>query len=294
MELKSEDNRPPLTCKGWAPGKYYVRCFKCGCDFLGDKRASQCADCAYIGVPEGGFKLCASQLELAQMIRRESLPFQYRAVGQDAWNYVANYNISSDWPERLVDEGFEIRILPGVLTEFLLPVGHALANPSKVPAAELTAGGKFRAVTVREETLMVHSLAKRPLGCEVWSSTGKWVSCEEEAPTANTTIRVPVTTPLPTDLMVKRSLKGLGLWTEAGIEGPRLLEHLENPVQEQLVLITLELERTKTALQALRKEAELLLPVLQHEATKPPALGMTNWPMLAKSLECAISLTKLS
>lgn len=40
-----EDNRPKKNF--WAPGNYTGKCVDCGCWFLGDKRAQQCADCAY-------------------------------------------------------------------------------------------------------------------------------------------------------------------------------------------------------------------------------------------------------
>lgn len=39
------DTRPKKY--GWAPGNYTCKCSECGCDFVGDKRASMCADCAY-------------------------------------------------------------------------------------------------------------------------------------------------------------------------------------------------------------------------------------------------------
>lgn len=43
--MKPEDPRP---AKGlWAGGNYTNRCMDCGCWFMGDKRARQCADCAY-------------------------------------------------------------------------------------------------------------------------------------------------------------------------------------------------------------------------------------------------------
>ena len=41
---KQRDHRPML--KGWAPGRYLNYC-KCGYRFIGDKRASQCSNCAY-------------------------------------------------------------------------------------------------------------------------------------------------------------------------------------------------------------------------------------------------------
>jgi len=39
------DTRPKKH--GWAPGNYTCKCSECGCDFVGDKRATMCADCAY-------------------------------------------------------------------------------------------------------------------------------------------------------------------------------------------------------------------------------------------------------
>lgn len=39
------DTRPMLG--GWAPGNYLRRCHVCKGGFIGDKRAMQCADCAY-------------------------------------------------------------------------------------------------------------------------------------------------------------------------------------------------------------------------------------------------------
>jgi hypothetical protein len=40
-----EDARPRRY--GWAPGKYMNTCVDCKCTFIGDKRALECADCAY-------------------------------------------------------------------------------------------------------------------------------------------------------------------------------------------------------------------------------------------------------
>lgn len=34
-------------CNGWAPGNYTNICMDCKKLFVGDKRAVQCADCAY-------------------------------------------------------------------------------------------------------------------------------------------------------------------------------------------------------------------------------------------------------
>ncbi len=43
--LGKEDNRPKKN--GWAPGGYTGACMECGERFIGDKRARECADCAY-------------------------------------------------------------------------------------------------------------------------------------------------------------------------------------------------------------------------------------------------------
>ena len=45
MKMKPHDPRPAF--RGWAPGGYNPRCARCGQRFSGDKRAWECADCAY-------------------------------------------------------------------------------------------------------------------------------------------------------------------------------------------------------------------------------------------------------
>lgn len=40
-----EDDRPPRGL--WSPGGYSCKCRICGDEFIGDKRAIWCADCAY-------------------------------------------------------------------------------------------------------------------------------------------------------------------------------------------------------------------------------------------------------
>lgn len=39
------DKRDPKN--GWAPGDYYNKCHSCSEQFIGDKRAMTCSDCAY-------------------------------------------------------------------------------------------------------------------------------------------------------------------------------------------------------------------------------------------------------
>jgi hypothetical protein len=41
----ASDTRPPKGA--WAGGTYFNTCLRCGCEFVGDKRAKECADCAY-------------------------------------------------------------------------------------------------------------------------------------------------------------------------------------------------------------------------------------------------------
>lgn len=43
--MKPADSRPQHL--GWAPGGYMCLCRRCEEHFIGDKRAIQCADCAY-------------------------------------------------------------------------------------------------------------------------------------------------------------------------------------------------------------------------------------------------------
>lgn len=50
MSIPKEDNRPKRYL--WAPGDYYCECFHCKELFIGDKRATTCADCAYKDWPE--------------------------------------------------------------------------------------------------------------------------------------------------------------------------------------------------------------------------------------------------
>lgn len=45
MRGVKEDHRGPRG--GWADGEYLCKCGFCACQFFGDKRAVQCADCAY-------------------------------------------------------------------------------------------------------------------------------------------------------------------------------------------------------------------------------------------------------
>lgn len=46
-DYKPLDKRKPRG--GYAPGEYLCTCSKCECGFTGDKRAHECADCAYAG-----------------------------------------------------------------------------------------------------------------------------------------------------------------------------------------------------------------------------------------------------
>jgi hypothetical protein len=46
---KGRDHRPQR--RGWAPG-YYMHTCHCGEQFMGDKRAVECADCAYDDLDE--------------------------------------------------------------------------------------------------------------------------------------------------------------------------------------------------------------------------------------------------
>lgn len=47
MQKWKDDQRPAITRYGWAPGDYLCKCYHCKEQFIGDKRATSCADCAY-------------------------------------------------------------------------------------------------------------------------------------------------------------------------------------------------------------------------------------------------------
>ncbi|WP_316200870.1 MULTISPECIES: hypothetical protein [unclassified Bradyrhizobium] len=47
VEIKNWDGDKRPKLHGWAPGDYISRCFSCDEQFIGDKRAIHCADCAY-------------------------------------------------------------------------------------------------------------------------------------------------------------------------------------------------------------------------------------------------------
>ncbi len=46
--MKPDDTRPPIG--GWCAGNYISYCYTCESNFGGDKRAYECADCAYARV----------------------------------------------------------------------------------------------------------------------------------------------------------------------------------------------------------------------------------------------------
>lgn len=71
-ETSTPDPRPPRG--GWATGSYFVRCSKCEQYFMGDKRASECASCAYAG---------AGPAELNKALRAVELP-------EYVWRYVCS------------------------------------------------------------------------------------------------------------------------------------------------------------------------------------------------------------
>ena len=51
-----QDTRPAIGF--YAPGEYICRCMTCSAQFIGDKRALQCADCAYSAAAGKPLKSC--------------------------------------------------------------------------------------------------------------------------------------------------------------------------------------------------------------------------------------------
>lgn len=59
-----QDDRPQRGA--WAPGNYLCTCCTCHADFIGDKRAMTCADCAYDpnpAPPQYVHHICAWMIE---------------------------------------------------------------------------------------------------------------------------------------------------------------------------------------------------------------------------------------
>lgn len=95
-----EDSRPARNL--WAPGKYVQTCPKCGDSYMGDKRAEECADCAYkmsdvygiygtIGADKGKM--------LAYMRFDGCEPLCINKEDYDAWGVSAVWKDLYDWRE---------------------------------------------------------------------------------------------------------------------------------------------------------------------------------------------------
>ena len=67
---------------GWATGKYSVICSKCKERFIGDKRARECADCAY---GENEWDKRKSEFERAARLKGYSLNKEEIGRYEDTW-----------------------------------------------------------------------------------------------------------------------------------------------------------------------------------------------------------------
>lgn len=78
-----EDNR---TRRGWwAPGSYLNTCQKCGQNFVGDKRAGHCADCAYSDMSEG--RECISCAKCGKNAEKIDGWFRLTVVSEASYAY---------------------------------------------------------------------------------------------------------------------------------------------------------------------------------------------------------------
>lgn len=70
-----EDDRPKRF--GWAPGGYTGICDICDSSFIGDKRASICADCAYDLPDEPVETYCCSRMHIEVVKGDDITDFKY-------------------------------------------------------------------------------------------------------------------------------------------------------------------------------------------------------------------------
>lgn len=96
MKLKDakQDSRP--FCRGWAPGAYTGTRLTCNEAFIGDKRATQCADCAYKRAEGGQAMIDTKELrEIAKAATQGRwLHDPDIATGSDGSPYCQGHNIT--------------------------------------------------------------------------------------------------------------------------------------------------------------------------------------------------------
>lgn len=126
-----------------------------------------------------------NQEQLAMIIVREGLPHQFH-YGDGRWIDSNNYLTAIErWAN-----GYEIRVKPGALTEFLLPPDLPLHNPAGLTADQITEGGKYRAVTKDEMTAKLYDETTEVFSIGEWKPSRKYRVITH-------TYRVPVNTPFP-------------------------------------------------------------------------------------------------
>lgn len=81
-----------------------------------------------------------SQQDLAAMIDREGMPWEFRHRSWITWLT----GIPSENTKWLIANAYEIRLAPRALTEFgLKPDGEPAMNPGNLPADKITEGGSW-------------------------------------------------------------------------------------------------------------------------------------------------------
>lgn len=154
-----------------------------------------------------------SQQDLAEMIDREKLSGEQRKHERWPWEVIHDTSATE-----LVENGYEIRLAPGALTEFGLKPRMEIYNPDGLSDEQITEGGKYRAMTTGDSCLTP--------GVEVWvAKTSEWIIAtpiNQEAEHASLTYRVPVNTPFPKQEHTPESLKWL-------LEGDRVEPTVEQP-----------------------------------------------------------------
>lgn len=71
---------------GWAPGGYFCTCRTCQGSFIGDKRATSCADCAYAKDTEVNTKWSTDTIPVINKLNEATIEtLEKRIVELEAW-----------------------------------------------------------------------------------------------------------------------------------------------------------------------------------------------------------------
>lgn len=99
-DLKHDD-RPHRF--GWAPGSYTCKCGDCGAQFIGEKRAFMCADCAYALTDEEAAR--RRERNLSALTSRVGWTGRIELTGNDELKFYLTQNRETRRVEMIAQRG---------------------------------------------------------------------------------------------------------------------------------------------------------------------------------------------